>query len=55
MRAQSITELECILKNEKIGFRRQMLLKQIWRMQSRLEQKSTTSNELDEHSKRAVH
>jgi hypothetical protein len=55
MHARSIAELECTLKNERIGIRRQMLLKQIWRMRNSLEQKSTTSNGLDEHSKRAIH
>lgn len=43
MRAQEITELELTLQNERIGIRRQMLLKQIWKMRSRLEQESATS------------
>ena len=54
MRARRITELECTLKNERIGIRRQMLLKQIWKLRSRLEQKSATSNRLDEHLKQAI-
>ena len=48
MHARSITELECTLKNERIGIRRQMLLKQIWKLRSRLEQKSATTDGLDE-------
>jgi hypothetical protein len=48
MRARRIAELECALENEKIGIRRQNLLKQIWQLRSRPEQESATTDGLDE-------
>ena len=50
MCARRIAELECTLKSERIGIRRQMLLKQIWRLRTWQEQESATSDELDEQS-----
>jgi hypothetical protein len=52
--ARRITELECTLENEKIGIRRQMLIKQIWRLRSRLEQESATLGGLDEQPTRIL-
>jgi hypothetical protein len=46
--ARRITELECTLKSERTGIRRQMILKQIWRLRTWQEQESATSDELDE-------
>ena len=48
MCARRITELECTLKSERIGIQRQMLLKQIWRLRTWQEQKSATSDELEQ-------
>ena len=48
MCAQRITELECTLKGERTGIRRQMILKQIWKLRTWQEQESATSDELDE-------
>jgi len=54
MCARRITELECTLENERIGIRRQMLIKQIWRLRSRLEQESATLDGLDEQPTRSL-
>ena len=54
MPARSITELEGTLKNERIGIRRQMLLKQIWGLRNSLEQGLAIFDGLDEQSSRKL-
>jgi hypothetical protein len=44
MLARRITELERDLENERFTIRRQRLLKQIWKLRSRLELESATSD-----------
>ena len=54
MLARRITELERDLENERFTIRRQRLLKQIWKLRSRLEQESVTSDGLDERPTRGL-
>ena len=54
MLARRITELECDLENERFTIRRQRLLKQIWKLRSRLELESATSDGLYEQPTRGL-
>ena len=54
MLARRIAELERDLENERFTIRRQRLLKQIWKLRSRLELESAISDGLDEQPTRSL-